>query len=225
MGGLGEKAGFLVGIAGGKGADVALHGIHLNGGMVAEEDGFRASHFVLGGEHADEVPGDAGFEEGEVAEGTGLLELGGFAKFGEVDDVDGDAEVGVEGGVGELGAFDAVIAENDLAGVERFTDAENGGAGEDGAGADGEAAVDFLAIVAGEGEDAGGVEGFAEGFGGAFADPVELGGAGFVEVGEGEEGDGGGGVEGASEEEEDYDGKNFHADFRVSHRFPERISW
>ena len=126
--------------------------------MVTEEDRFGPCHFVLGGEHANQIPGDAGFEEGEVAERAGLLELGGFPEFGEVDDVDSDADVGVEGGVREFGTFHAVVTVDDLVGVEGFSNAKDGGAGKDGTGADGEAAVNFFAVVAGEREDIGGVQ-------------------------------------------------------------------
>ena len=44
-----------------------------------------------------------------------------------------------------------------------------------------------------------------------------MGRAGFVEVGEGQDGYGGGGVECRGGEEQRKDGKNFHADFRVTY--------
>ncbi len=83
--------------------------------------------------------------------------------------------------------FDGVAADDDEVGVEGLGDADGGGAR--GLEVDGEAEVieRVLAVVAGDGEEAGGGEALVEGVGEGVADPGEVGLAGAVVEGEDED--------------------------------------
>ena len=81
---------------------------------------------------------------------------------------------------------------DNLRGVEGFAHFQDGGAGELDIGADGETAVNLHALFAAEHEDALTGKGFVEGFGDAFANPIERLVVGLIE--EREDGDGIGGA-------------------------------
>ncbi len=96
--------------------------------------------------------------------------------------LDGDALRGSGGWGG-----DVVAADDDIVGVEGLGDADGGGSG--GFEIDGETEVVEceLAVVAGDGEKAGGVETLIEGVGEGVGDPGEGWVAGFVFEGEDED--------------------------------------
>ena len=88
---------------------------------------------------------------------------------------------------GDAAIVDGVAADDDVVGVEGLGDADGGGAG--GAEVDGEAEVieSVLAVVAGDGEEAGGGKALVEGVGEGVADPGEVGLAGAVVEGKDED--------------------------------------
>ncbi len=88
---------------------------------------------------------------------------------------------------GDAAVVDGVAADDDEVGVEGLGDADGGGAG--GLEVDGKAEVieSVLAVVAGDGEEAGGGEALVEGVGEGVADPGEVGLAGAVVEGEDED--------------------------------------
>ena len=88
---------------------------------------------------------------------------------------------------GDAAVADGVAADDDEVGVEGLGDADGGGAG--GLEVDGKAEVveRVLAVVAGDGEEAGGGEALVEGVGEGVADPGEVGLAGAVVEGQDED--------------------------------------
>ena len=83
--------------------------------------------------------------------------------------------------------FDGEAADDDEVGVEGLGDADGGGAGGSEVGGKAEVVERVLAVVAGDGEEAGGGEALVEGVGEGVADPGEIGLAGAVVEGKDED--------------------------------------
>ncbi len=160
--------------AGGVGAaDVVLEGTEADASRGGEEGllGDREVRVDLVGD----LPGDGVLDVEEAGELAGVFEGRGEAEGVDLEDagLDGDPAV-----------LDGVVADDDVVGVKGLGDADGGGAG--GPEVDGKAEVieGELAVVAGDGEEAGGVKALIESVGEAVADPVEVGLAGAVLEGE-----------------------------------------
>jgi len=166
-------------------ADVVLKGGEFDSRRSGEEGLLRDGELRV--DLAGDLPGDGVFDVEEAVEIAGVFERQREAQrlYGEDAGLYGNA-AGVYG----------VVAEDDVVGVERLRDAEGGGAG--GLEVDGKAEVveGELAVVAGDGEEAGGAEALVEGVGEGVADPVQGRVAGTVLEGQDEdEAAGGGAVE------------------------------
>ena len=111
-----------------------------------------------------------------------------------------------------------MFAEDDLAGVESLADFHYGGPGEEDGGLDPESTIYFDAIFAGESEQAVGIQGAVDGLGSAFADPVEIGGDGGIDVEEWEYRDGVGTPGGGDGRQQGEDGEAEEQFFRVTTR-------
>jgi len=77
-------------------------------------------------------------------------------------------------GVAGVGRQNFVEAVDHLRRVQRFTDFQNGGMGEFGAGTEGEASIRFQALFAFEHQYAFGRQSIAHALGDALADPIEV---------------------------------------------------
>ena len=157
-------------------ADVVLEGAELDAAGGGEEG--LLGYVEVGVDLAGDLPGDGVLDVEEAGEFGGVGEGLGQAELVDFEDLrlDGDAAV-----------VDGVAADDDEVGVEGLGDADGGGAG--GPEVDGKAEVveGVLAVVAGDGEEAGGGEALVEGVGEGVADPGEVGLAGAVVEGEDED--------------------------------------
>ena len=131
-----------------------------------------------------DLPGDGILDIKEAGEFGGVFEGLRHAQLVGLEDLglDGDALRSAGGGGG-----DVVATYYDVVGVEGLSDADGGGSG--GFEVDGEAEVveGELAVVTGDGEEAGRVEALVEGVGEGVGDPGEGWVGGFVFEGEDED--------------------------------------
>ena len=120
---------------------------------------------------AGDLPGESVLDVEEAGELAGVGEGLRHVELIDVEDLglDGDAVL-----------VDGVVADDDVVGVEGLGDADGGGAGGAEVGGKAEVVERELAIVAGDGEEAGGGEALVEGVGEGIADPCEIGLAGAV---------------------------------------------
>ena len=132
----------------------------------------------MGIDLACDLPGDGVFYIEEAGQIAGVVERLRELQLVDVEDLrlDGDASIA-----------DGIAAYDDEVGVEGLGDADGGGAG--GLEVDGKAEMveRELAVVAGDGQKAGGGEALIERVGEGVADPVEVGLAGAVVEGEDED--------------------------------------
>ena len=81
-----------------------------------------------------------------------------------------------------VGALDLQLSEDDLAGIQRLADLQDGRFGEDHARAQRQAPVNLLAIFPRQDQQPARAEGFVDGFGDALSNPVEVWGVVFVDI-------------------------------------------
>ena len=170
-------------------ADVIFKGAEADSGGGGEEG--LLGDVEAGFDLACDFPGDGVFDVEEAGEWGGILKRGGEAELADGEDLglDEDALIQTLAGSIPLGGISLEVeaADDDVVCVEILGDADGGGAG--GAELRGEAEVveGELAVVAGDGEEAGGGEALVEGVGEGVADPVEVRVAGAVVEGEDED--------------------------------------
>ena len=127
---------------------------------------------------ACDLPGDRVFDIEESLEFSGILD-----RRREAEAVDFE-NLGLDG---DAIAFEVVAADDDVVCIERLGDADGGGACGAKICRKTEVIEGEEAVVAGDGEEAGGTESLVEGVGERVADPVEVGVSGAVVEGKDED--------------------------------------
>ncbi len=113
-------------------------------------------------------------QAGQILQRADLAEFGALPDVLQVQHARGDLKraVTVGGGVGN--GLDVVLAEDHELGIELFADFDHGSFGQQRVGPQGQAAVSLHALVAIERHESLGRERFADGFGQALTDPIEI---------------------------------------------------
>ena len=130
-----------------------------------------------------DLPGDGVFDVEEAGEFGGVVERRGHAELVDFEDL----RLHVDALRGSGASCDVVAADDDEVGVEGLGDADGGGAAGLEVGGKAEVVERVLAVVAADGEEAGGGEALVEGVGEGVADPGEVGLAGAIVEGEDED--------------------------------------
>src|SRR6266851_3015170 len=157
-------------------ADVVLEGAEPDGSGGGEEG--LLGYVELGVDLPGYLPGHGVLDVEEAGEFARVLE---GLRHAEVLDVE---DLGLDG---DAGLIDRVAADYDEVGVEGLGDADGGGARGFEVYGEAEVVEGVLAVVAGDGEEAGGGEALVQGVGEGVTDPGEVGLAGAVVEGEDED--------------------------------------